>query len=45
MTMPGDITFDSGDSYFGGNLTKFVQDGQIKEDVVTVRRLPIFSPS
>ncbi|KAG1762842.1 glycoside hydrolase family 3 protein [Suillus occidentalis] len=23
MTMPGDITFDSGDSYFGGNLTDY----------------------
>ncbi|KAG1762841.1 glycoside hydrolase family 3 protein [Suillus occidentalis] len=29
MTMPGDITFDSGDSYFGGNLTDYVNDGYI----------------
>lgn len=29
MTMPGDITFDSGNSYFGGNLTAFVQNGTI----------------
>ncbi|KAJ3569130.1 hypothetical protein NP233_g5250 [Leucocoprinus birnbaumii] len=31
MTMPGDITFDSGDSYFGGNLTAFVNNGTIPE--------------
>ncbi|EIW74805.1 glycoside hydrolase family 3 protein [Coniophora puteana RWD-64-598 SS2] len=29
MTMPGDVTFDSGDSYFGGNLTTFVHNGTI----------------
>ena len=29
MTMPGDITFDSGDSYFGGNLTEYVRNGTI----------------
>ncbi|KAG1735614.1 uncharacterized protein EDB91DRAFT_1083699 [Suillus paluster] len=29
MTMPGDITFYSNDSYFGGNLTKYVNDGYI----------------
>jgi hypothetical protein len=27
--MPGDVTFNSGDSYFGGNLTQFVNDGKI----------------
>ncbi|KAK2465560.1 hypothetical protein APHAL10511_002452 [Amanita phalloides] len=31
MTMPGDITFNSGTSYFGGNLTKYVQNGTIPE--------------
>jgi hypothetical protein len=31
MTMPGDITFDSGDSYFGGNLTAYVNNGTIPE--------------
>jgi len=31
MTMPGDITFQSGDSYFGGNLTAFVKNGTIPE--------------
>ncbi|KAF9007054.1 glycoside hydrolase family 3 protein [Cyathus striatus] len=31
MTMPGDVTFDSGDSYFGGNLTAFVNNGTIPE--------------
>ncbi|KAG2356919.1 glycoside hydrolase family 3 protein [Suillus spraguei] len=29
MTMPGDITFDSDNSYFGGNLTDYVNDGYI----------------
>lgn len=31
MTMPGDVTFDSGDSYFGGNLTAYVKNGTIPE--------------
>ncbi|KAI8968442.1 glycoside hydrolase superfamily [Mycotypha africana] len=35
MTMPGDITFHSGDSYFGANLTKAVKEGRIDEDRVT----------
>ncbi|KAF9528785.1 glycoside hydrolase superfamily [Crepidotus variabilis] len=35
MTMPGDITFDSGDSYFGGNLTAFVANKTISESRVT----------
>ncbi|KAK7462212.1 hypothetical protein VKT23_007817 [Stygiomarasmius scandens] len=34
MTMPGDITFKSGDSYFGGNLTTYVNNGTIPEDRV-----------
>ncbi|KAH9010572.1 beta-glucosidase [Lactarius pseudohatsudake] len=29
MTMPGDITFNSGTSYFGANLTAYVQNGTI----------------
>ena len=29
--MPGDITFDSGTSYFGQNLTNFVMNGTISE--------------
>lgn len=29
--MPGDITFDSGNSWFGGNLTQFVNNGSIAE--------------
>ena len=29
MTMPGDITFNSGTSYFGQNLTDFVLNGTI----------------
>jgi len=39
MTMPGDITFDSGTSYFGANLTAFVNNGSIAasrlEDMAT----------
>ncbi|KAF8595923.1 beta-glucosidase [Ceratobasidium sp. AG-I] len=35
MTMPGDVTFYSNDSYFGANLTSYVQDGTIPEDRVT----------
>ncbi|KAF9649723.1 beta-glucosidase [Thelephora ganbajun] len=31
MTMPGDIQFDSGDSFFGGNLTAYVNNGTIPE--------------
>ncbi|KAH8093142.1 glycoside hydrolase superfamily [Cristinia sonorae] len=34
MTMPGDITFNSGDSYFGGNLTAYVKNGTIPESRV-----------
>ncbi|KAF9239474.1 glycoside hydrolase superfamily [Melanogaster broomeanus] len=34
MTMPGDITFDSGTSYFGGNLTTFVMN-----DTISMERL------
>jgi hypothetical protein len=34
MTMPGDILFNSGDSYFGGNLTAYVNNGTIPEDRV-----------
>ncbi|KAI7873124.1 glycoside hydrolase superfamily [Mucor mucedo] len=35
MTMPGDISFNSGDSYFGRNLTNAVRSGQVNEDRVT----------
>jgi beta-glucosidase len=31
MTMPGDISFDSNTSYFGANLTTYVQNGTIPE--------------
>ena len=31
MTMPGDILFNSNDSYFGGNLTAYVNNGTIPE--------------
>ena len=30
--MPGDITFGSGTSFFGGNLTAFVNNGSIPEN-------------
>lgn len=35
MSMPGDITFESGTSWWGSNLTQAVKDGQIPEDRVT----------
>lgn len=31
MSMPGDITFNSGTSYWGANLTAFVNNGSIAE--------------
>ena len=31
MTMPGDITFNSGNAYFGGDLTAFAINGSIAE--------------
>ena len=31
MTMPGDITFNSGTSWFGQNLTDFVNNGTIAQ--------------
>lgn len=34
MTMPGDITFGSGTSYFGSNLTAFVNNGTISSSRV-----------
>ncbi|KZV95241.1 glycoside hydrolase family 3 protein [Exidia glandulosa HHB12029] len=32
MSMPGDIVFGSGNSYFGTNLTRFVKDGKMGGD-------------
>jgi len=34
MTMPGDITFQSNTSYFGSNLTAYVNNGTISESRV-----------
>ncbi|GLB44238.1 putative glycoside hydrolase family 3 protein [Lyophyllum shimeji] len=31
MTMPGDVTFNSGDSYFGANLTAAVRSGSVPQ--------------
>ncbi|KAF8346564.1 glycoside hydrolase family 3 protein [Amanita rubescens] len=31
MIMPGDISFGSGTSYFGGNLTAYVENGTVSE--------------
>lgn len=31
MMMPGDIYFDSGTTYFGSNLTAYVNNGTIPE--------------
>ncbi|KAI9487117.1 MAG: glycoside hydrolase superfamily [Benjaminiella poitrasii] len=35
MTMPGDVTFQSGDSYFGQNLTDAVNNNEVDESRVT----------
>ncbi|KAG8734777.1 hypothetical protein FRC12_018380 [Ceratobasidium sp. 428] len=35
MTMPGDVVFNSLDSYFGANLTTYVQNQTIPEERVT----------
>ncbi|KAG5650462.1 hypothetical protein H0H81_012173 [Sphagnurus paluster] len=34
MTMPGDVTFNSGTTYFGSNLTQYVLNGTIPESRV-----------
>lgn len=41
MTMPGDVTFGSGDSWFGQALIDAVNDGTVEEDRVTVRGAPV----
>ncbi|KAI9491545.1 glycoside hydrolase superfamily [Zychaea mexicana] len=41
MTMPGDILMGDGFTYFGANLTKAVQDGQVSDDRVTDMALRI----
>ncbi|KAG9113524.1 hypothetical protein FRC07_007769, partial [Ceratobasidium sp. 392] len=40
MTMPGDVVFNSLDSYFGANLTSYVQNGMIPEERVTDKDFP-----
>lgn len=35
MSMPGDITFESGTSWWGSNLTQAVKEGHIPEERVT----------
>lgn len=35
MFFIGDISFNSGDSYFGKNLTSAVHSGEVNEDRVT----------
>lgn len=45
MTMPGDTTFDSGDSFFGGNLTIAVLNGTVPQyrlDDMAVRIMAAF---
>lgn len=44
MTMPGDIVFDSNTTYFGQNLTDYVNNGTIAEERVTVRLLLLLLP-
>ncbi|KAI8086821.1 glycoside hydrolase superfamily [Gilbertella persicaria] len=41
MTMPGDIEFESHDSYFGANLTLAVKNKEVKEERVTDMALRI----
>lgn len=43
MSMPGDITFDSGTSYFGANLTSAVQQGMIPANRVDDMGKAIFT--
>jgi hypothetical protein len=40
MTMPGDVTFGSGDSFFGGNLTAYVQNGTSTSSALITTELP-----
>jgi beta-glucosidase-like glycosyl hydrolase len=44
MTMPGDITFNSGTTYFGANLTAFVSNGTIPEARVDDMAIRIIAP-
>ncbi|KAH8550850.1 glycoside hydrolase superfamily [Umbelopsis sp. PMI_123] len=43
MTMPGDIKFHSGDSYYGKNLTRVVVDGQVPESRLNDMALRVFA--
>lgn len=36
MTMPGDVTFSSGTTYFGANLTEAVNNGSVPMSRVDV---------
>lgn len=42
MTMPGDIRFNSGTTYFGKNLTDAVERGEISEERVDDMGMPFF---
>eukprot|EP00026_Physarum_polycephalum_P003732 Phypoly_transcript_03746.p1 GENE.Phypoly_transcript_03746~~Phypoly_transcript_03746.p1 ORF type:complete len:751 (+),score=112.06 Phypoly_transcript_03746:59-2311(+) len=44
MTMPGDITFGSGTSYFGDNLVKAVQNGSVSEERLDDMAVRILTP-
>jgi len=44
MTMPGDITMGSGDSYFGANLTKAIAKGDVKESRLDDMAVRILAP-
>jgi beta-glucosidase len=44
MTMPGDITFGSGTSYFGANLVKAVQNGSVSEARLDDMAVRILTP-
>jgi len=44
MTMPGDITMGSGDSWFGKNLTKYLQKGEVSQKRLDDMAVRILAP-
>lgn len=44
MTMPGDITFGSGTTYFGNNLVQAVNNGQVPSSRVDDMAIRILTP-
>lgn len=44
MTMPGDITMGSHDSYFGANLTLALKKGEVSQDRLNDMAVRILAP-